>query len=214
LAWLLRGGRSGQVRLKLLLSMHLIAVRGAHDVTRSPASWARMLDLPDPDKNGARRVRDATSWLEENKLIRVERVGGTEPRVYLLSALGDGAAYVRPSSASRYLRVPVEFWSCGWIVTLSGTALAMWLVITDLPGGTESSAGVWTPPIVARRRYRLSEDTFTKGIAELESHGLVKVTKQPQGEDQWLYNRLRNSYRLNNERLGDAPGSPIRPITD
>ena len=45
---------AGEVRLKLLVSMHLIAAGDKHDVTRSPASWAQMLDLPKPETNGAR----------------------------------------------------------------------------------------------------------------------------------------------------------------
>ena len=58
-------------------------------------------------------------------------------------------------------------WQNGWIVTLSGTAMAMWMVLADMQGGREDK-DVWVQPDEARERYGLSEDTFTKGISELE----------------------------------------------
>jgi len=56
----------------------------------------------------------------------------------------------------------------------------MWLVLKELQGGREDRP-VWVPPAEARKRYRLSQDPFTKGIQELEAHQLVTVTKVPQG---------------------------------
>jgi hypothetical protein len=214
LARLLPGGRGGEVRLKLLLSMHLIAVAGDHDVTRAPASWARMLDLPGPAGNGARRVRDAIEWLADRQLIRVEpdRVRG--PRVYLLSPLGDGQPYTRPNPGEGYINMPVAFWQNGWIVTLSQAALAMWLVVADLEGRHPKASGVWVAPDEARARYRLSEDTFTKGIRELESHHLVEVAKRPLGGEDWYYDRLRNTYRLLRHRLDDLPYSAPSPVPE
>ncbi|MGA3220446.1 MAG: hypothetical protein ABSE77_15425 [Acidimicrobiales bacterium] len=172
-----------------------------------------MLDLPDPDARGARRVRDAGNWLKEHQLVRVEHVRGKEPKVYLLSALGNGALYSRPGLGERYVRMPVAFWQNGWIVVLSGAALAMWLVIAEMQGGRKPSE-VWATPLESRRRYRLSEDTFTKGTRELESHGLLSVTKQPQGAEQWLYNRLRNSYWLEYGRLEERTGGTSRTPLD
>ena len=206
LARLLRGGRGGEVRLKLLLSMHLLGVRHPHHVPGSPSSWAQTLGLDDPLGNGARRVRDATSWLAAQQFVRVEKTAGREPECVLLSPLGTGGEYERPSP--RYIRVPATVWQNGWIVTLSGTALAMWLVLAEMQGGREDQ-DVWVQPDEARERYGLSEDTFTTGISELERHGLVKVTKQPQGADEWYYNRLRNAYRLHGGRLNDLPHSPV-----
>lgn len=208
LARILRGGRGGEVRLKLLLSMHLLGTKSPHDVPGSPSSWALTLALPDAMKNGARRVRDAMCWLDEHRFIRIEQTRGKEPTCFLLHPLGDGRDYVRPTPAERYIRVPAAMWHNGWIVTLSGTALAMWLVLAEMQGGREDQ-DVWVPPAEARERYGLSEDTFTKGISELELHGLVTVTKRPQGDEEWLYNRLRNGYRLHGGRLNEAPYSPL-----
>ena len=208
LARILRGGRGGEVRLKLLLSMHLLGVRHPHHVPGSPSSWAQALGLEDPLVNGARRVRDAMTWLAKQQFIRVDKTPGKEPECVLLSPLGTGGDYERPSPAARYIRVPATMWQNGWIVTLSGTALAMWLILAEMQGGREDQ-DVWVQPDEARERYGLSEDTFTSGISEIERHGLVKVTKQPQGADDWHYNRLRNAYRLYGGRLNDTPHSPL-----
>ncbi len=208
LARILRGGRGGEVRLKLLLSMHVLGVRPPHNVPGLPSSWAQTLDLPEPLANGARRVRDAMAWLAEHEFIRVEKERGRPPECFLLSPLGTGDDYMRPTPTPRYIRVPVAMWQNGWIITLSGTALALWLVLADMQGGREDR-NVWVQPDQARERYGLSEDTFTKGISELERHGLVRVSKQPQGDDEWYYNRLRNAYLLYGGRLNDAPHSPV-----
>lgn len=199
-----RGGRGGEVRLKLLLSMHCIAVKKPYDVTRAPMSWAQMLDLPKDSTNGARRIRDAMDWLEAHRLIRVESTRGTVPKCFLLSPIGDGKEYSRPTPAQRYILVPTAFWQNGWIVALSGTALAMWLVLADLQGGREDH-DVWVTPAEARSRYRLSQDTFAKGITEVSDHDLVTVRRVPQGAEEWQHNRIRNSYRLHIDGLGQQP---------
>lgn len=54
---------------------------------------------------------------------------------------------------------------------------------------------MWVTPADARERYRLSEDTFTNGINELEGHWLVKVTKRPQGADVWLLESVCETLR-------------------
>jgi hypothetical protein len=205
LARILRGGQGGEVKLKVLLTMHLEGVREPNNVSGVPAYWALTLGLEDPHGNGARRVRDAIAWLAAQSFIRIDR-GGPQPECFLLSPLGDGGAYHRPNPAEGYIRVPTAMWHNGWIATLSGTALALWLILADLQGGREAQ-DVWVQPDEARERYRLSEDTFTKGISELERHHLVRVTKQPQGVDEAYYNRVRNAYRLYGGRLLDTPHS-------
>ncbi|MEQ7129087.1 hypothetical protein ABN034_31750 [Actinopolymorpha sp. B11F2] len=56
-----------------------------------------MLDVPEAETNGDRRVRDAMQWLEAHDLIRIEQARGKEPTCTLLSALGDGKDYFRPN---------------------------------------------------------------------------------------------------------------------
>jgi hypothetical protein len=197
---LMRGGQGGEVRLKLYLTMSLLAVRAPFDLPAIPArSWAEALDLPDPERNGARRVSDAIDWLAENKLIVAERRQGAPSPIRLLSQDGLGKPYVRPTPAGRYVRLGLGLWYHGWIVRLSGTALAILAVLLDLQGGRAQPQ--WISPTQARRRYDLSPDTWTKGLKELEGLGLVTVTRKAQG-DFFDYRRMRNAYWVNEHELG------------
>ncbi len=203
LARLLRGGQGGEIRLKLYLTMSLLAVNPPYDIAQPvPArSWAEMLSLPDPERNGARRVNDAIDWLADNRLIVSDRRQGTPGAVRLLNQDGSGEGYVRP--VGRYVLLPLGLWQDGWIVRLSGTGLALLIILLDMQGGRAGPA--WVSPSQARARYDLSADTWTKGVQELETVGLVAVVKKPQGEF-FDYRRMRNSYRVDTEMIqGTVP---------
>jgi len=61
LAQMLRGGHGGEVRLKLYLTVTLLATDRPFDITRQIANrtWAEMLALAEPETKGARRITDA-----------------------------------------------------------------------------------------------------------------------------------------------------------
>jgi hypothetical protein len=209
LTQMLRGGQGGEVRLKVYLSMSLLAVKPPYDIAPVPARvWAEALGLPDPERNGARRVNDAIDWLAANDFIRSERRRGTPGAVILLSQLGDGEAYVRPVARGRYVKVPLGMWEEGWIVRLSGTALGLLIVLLDMQSGRSNMQ--WISPSMARRRYGLSPDTWTKGVKELTSLELLTVSKKPQG-DFFDYRRLRNAYWVNEEAVAGFPDTRGRP---
>lgn len=196
---LMRGGQGGEVRLKLYLTMSLLAVRTPFDIPPVPArSWAEALGLDDPDRNGARRVSDAIDWLAENKLLIAEGRQGTRGAVRLLSQDGLGDPYVRPTPANRYVRLGLGLWHDGWIVRLSGTALALLIVLLDLQGGRAQSQ--WISPAQARRRYDLSPDTWTKGLKELTELELVTISRRIQG-DFFDHRRMRNAYWVEDHKL-------------
>ena len=175
----MRGGRGGEVRLKLYLTMSLLAVRAPFDIPSVPAgSWAEALGLDDPGRNGARRVSDAIDWLAQNKFMVAEQRQGTPGAVRLLSQNGLGGPYVRPTPAGRYVPLGLGLWYDGWIVRLSGTGLALLIVLLDLQGGRAQPQ--WVSP--ARRRYDLSPDTWTKGLKELKKLELVTVSRRIQGD--------------------------------
>jgi hypothetical protein len=199
LTLLMRGGQGGEVRLKLYLTMALLAVSPPYDIPPFPArSWAAALGLDDPDHNGARRVNDAIGWLAERHFLVSERRRGTPGRVRLLSQSGTGTPYTEATTSERHVRIPLGLWEHGWIVRLSGTALALLIVLLDLQSGRADAQ--WIAPAQARSRYDLSPDTWTKGIHELEALGLVSVHKRPQG-DIFDFRRLRNSYRVHGSQL-------------
>jgi hypothetical protein len=204
LAKLLRGGRGGDVRLKLYLSMNLLAVREPFDVRPLPARvWAEMLNLPNPETNGARRVNEALTSLEHQNLISLEdRRPGKPTRVYLLSHAGDGKQYSRPRRT--WVNLPVAFWKNGWIVALSGRAIALFLILSELQGGRDPAEGTWVRPDRARLHYALSEDTWTRGVKELKQAHIVSVIREKHGE-RWDWVRLRNRYQVHVARLDSPP---------
>jgi hypothetical protein len=199
LARMLRGGQGGEVRLKLYLTISLLAVSPPYDIEDAiPARvWAEMLDLTDPNRNGARRINDAFEWLDREKFLISRRRRGTPGSIQLLSQSGSGELYTRPAGPKRYVRLPLGIWQAGWIVRLSGAALAILIIILDLQGGRTQA---WVSPRVARERYDLSPDTWAKGVRELERCNIAVVSKRPQG-DVFDYRRLRNVYSVNEELI-------------
>jgi hypothetical protein len=203
LARFIRGGRGGEVRLKLYLTIMLIAVRPPHDIDNVPArAWAETLDLADPPGLGARRIADALHWLAENNFVTLNSRRGRPPVVRLLSVLGDGQPFDRGRKV--YVRVPIGLWRNFWINRLSGTGLALLLVLLDL----QSAIDRQTPPALPgamRRRYGLSSDSWTRGSRELQDLGLLEIAKQVHGRD-FDAKRVRNTYWIDVDRLGRPAG--------
>ena len=212
LARLLRGGRGGEVRLKLLLSLLWVAGGGddRHKTNAYPArAWASLLDLPDPETNGQRRIRDAIQWLEAADFVRTDRQPGRPMALQLLLEDGSARAYIDPAGAAKkkkaskeslkssdlFMSLPDSLWTDGWLVTLSGRALAMLLVLAEVTF-SDSEEWKWVSPARARQRYGLSEDTWSRGIAELRARGIIEIRKRPVGEDEFEFQRVRNTYKV------------------
>jgi hypothetical protein len=201
LARLVQGGRGGEVRLKLYLCITMMATAEPFDIRQppTPQSWARMLALP-PD-TGDRRVNAALRWLNDNGYVQVTRRPGNTPAIRLLSVWEPGAQFVRASSQGRYLGVPIEFWTNGWILQLSATGIALLFALLESQGGYKE------PRYLLRERrasYGLSHNTWTNARKELEAHRLLTVQRVPQGSF-FDYKRLRNTYRVDEARLLDKP---------
>jgi hypothetical protein len=200
LAQMLRGGQGGEVRLKLFLTMALLATDPPHKINPiSSRVWASALTLPDPESRGARRISDALRWLNDHKppFVSLDRIPGSPPTIQLLSASGSGKKWVRPTG--QYVTVPLGFWTNKWIIKLSGAGTALLIVLLDLQGGR-------TRPLSLsghdRRIRGLSDDTWTRATKELHGHGLLEVGKATQGTDlDWR--RARNTYWVPLEQLED-----------
>jgi hypothetical protein len=184
--------------------MLLLAGKTPYIETPVPARvWAAMLGLRDSDHSGARRVNDALAWLGEHQFVVSERQPGARRSIRLLSQLGDSGPYRQPYGSGRFITVPLGVWQNGWIVRLSGTALALLIILLDMGGGRATPP--WISPSQARKRYDLSADTWTKGVHELADYDLVRIIRQPIG-DAFDYRRIRNAYRVNERNLGAEPG--------
>jgi len=226
LARMLRGGRGGHVRLKAYLSMQWLAAAPPHDFSYPSRAWATLLDLNDPATAGARRISDAVGWLEANNFVTIETIPGHPNRITLLNEAGTGRRYTVPGSAyskaktrkaepevlqrHRYIQIPAQFWTSGWMATLSGTAIAMYLVLLCEQGGDSEGRELWLSPDLARKRYCLSDDTRSAGLNELRRAGLTTVFRRPIASDVFDVQRYRNVYVLKPDQLGEPAAVPLK----
>ncbi|MGK8506345.1 hypothetical protein [Nocardia asiatica] len=209
LAQLIRGGQGGEVRTKLYLTCALAASGGDFSYARNtPArSWAAALNLEDPDKHGARRVSDAFRWLHDHRFLRVSIGRGRVPDFTVVTAL-KGTAYSKPNSD--YVTVPLGLWSNHWISAFSAADIAVLLAILDAPGGNERYLTG-----AVKKRYHLSDDSWTRGTKKLTELGIITVERRVAGGPT-TQNRIRNIYTLLDPNLSRTPAWPIpnpkRPI--
>jgi len=191
---LFRGGQGGEVRLKLYLTLLLLATKSPYKIKRSvPARvWAEAIGLRDPDGSGKRRVADALNWLDEKGFIQLERHAGEPPYIQLLNA-ESGGIWKRPSWP--YVKLPLNFWSEYQIHDLSGRGIAVMLALLELTGGKERSR---TQSISNTRskEYGLSPETMLRGSNELELRGIIKTNFGVLGEKDLDWRRRRKLYTV------------------
>jgi hypothetical protein len=225
LARLLRGGRGGSVRLRLYLSYLWLGAAPPHELTYPARAWAELLDLDEPETGGARRVADAVRWLERNEFITVTNRAGAPNIIRLLSDAGTGQEYETPGSAfnrlrgrkpeaaqiHRYIQLPPELWTSGWMAVLSPAALAMLIILRVQVGAKDpNTEEVWISPDYAAKAFLLSEETRTRGIRELQHADLITVRRrQLVAADSFDFRRFRNVYRLNLPTLATPAAVPV-----
>lgn len=207
LARLLRGG--GEVRIKVLLTVLMMATTPPHTTRVSSKDLAAMLDLPDPDGAGSRRVNKAFNDLEGHHLVRRDRQPGHVPSTTVLDPGGSGDEWNDRQLPSGYITLPPALWRRGWMIALSGRALALLIILRENTGG-RSKNGAWVPG-TRHRQYGLSEDTWTVATKELREAGLLDVEEKVfsyQGEP-----RRRNVYSLHLDRLGQFDPGQLSAFT-
>lgn len=221
---LLRGGRGGEVKIQLLLSMIWVAAKAPYDVTFPSRVWAGLLGLEEPERGGAARVNAAIRRLVESDYVEKVQRPGMPSRVMLLEETGSGQSYTHPGShwdtnntpsvkvedRPRYLQVPKEFWTQGWISVLSGAATAMYLALIEQTRGKKYE-DIWFSPAVAAKRYGLTDVTRQKGLRQLELCGLISVERKAISRASFDVNRFRNTYSIDIAQLKaktprDVPG--------
>lgn len=219
LTLLLRGGRGGEVKVKLLLSMLFAATAPPYNVNFPARSWAGLLGLPDPESKGAARINAAIRKLDALGYVRVEKRPGQPSRIFLLEESGSKKEYTHPGEVwvtnkdadprtrrktPRYMQLPIEFWSEGWAAALGGPALAMLLILLNSARGKEPS-GLWFSQSVIEARYGLAEATRRKGLDQLTAFGLVSIDRTRIVRDELSTGRYRNTYTVHTERFKARP---------
>jgi hypothetical protein len=213
LAKMMRGGQGGESRLRVYLLIRMMATAAPHDVPITATDIAACLGFPDPPGVGARRVNSALKVLasREHNLVAIEAPPGRTRTMKILRPDGSGEEWNDGDLKAPYITLPIALWKKGWLLALSGRALAIFIVLRELTGGRKAN-GAWADGI-RKRQYGFSDDTWTRASEELRDRGLLTVdreTYQSQGEP-----RQRNVYQLHLDVLEDCrpfehPLDPMR----
>jgi len=213
LARMMRGGQGGESRLRVYLLVRMMATAAPHHLSITATDAAACLDFPDPPTVGARRVNAAFKALasDDLRLIAIKAPPGRTRTLEILNPDGSGLAWDDTKLRAPYITLPITLWRKGWLLALSGRAVAILIVLKELTAGRKSD-GAWVDGI-RKRQYGFSDDTWTRASKELKDRGLLTVerhTYQSQGEP-----RQRNLYQLNLDVLEkyapfEHPADPAR----
>jgi len=199
LAGLLRGGgRGGQLRVKLYLSLLWVCTAAPYEAAYPARAWAALLGLEDPDNKGARRIQEAIRDLDDRKMISVRDRGGLPSVLTLLDEGGLGQAYTPPSKSynalrtsraprealqrQQYFKIPSKIWTDGHLARLKGPGVAMLTVLYCEQRG-QTGNEVWFSPEIAKDRFHLAPTTRTAGLAELRGRNLITTRQAPVSHD-------------------------------
>lgn len=178
------GGRGGDVRLKLYLSLLWASPGGEHDTQFRAANWAQILGLPEYARKGKRRIYDAVGWLEEHHFVTVDRHTGRPSMVTVRHESGTGLSYTIPSNEVEvggdpvYRRLQHTWWTSGWIAGLSGRALMFWLVLMDETANGTRSGPCWLSESQTKDKYAISPHLRQRALRELEAHRLISTRRK------------------------------------
>lgn len=210
-------GRGAEVPLKLYLGLMWLSSKPPYDSQLPANAWARVLNLPDPDGNGARRIQNAAARLasDDLKLIKLESRPGQTSKIVLLREDGSGEPYSLPKGKfdrgkqrqDTYFNVSTMLWTSGHMQNMSAAALVMLLIVLEesrVPGPQ------WWSVDTFRKRFHINKDVRAKGTKELSDRQLVVVGRKKVGDwpgHQGLLNprKVRNTYQLTNEAIGQKP---------
>lgn len=207
----------GEASMKLYLTLLMLTRKPPHELFRLRPDhyWAELLgyeELNDADPipgKGTRRIKRAMAALEKTGPEGTSWISRTTQR-------GRGAqiSVVHPPAPTRapWITIPLELWSRGWINVMSARALFVYLclrlVLAGRPDDQGAQASSWD-----RERFAIKEDTWQRGINELEALKLVRSEIARVAVDRWSTDlRKRKVYYLDNAFLRDND-SPLTPVS-
>lgn len=176
------GGRGGRLRVAVELTLLWQLARSPHTTIRPARYWAELLQLDDPEKAGARAIRNTLLELERRGFVRTEDRGpGKVPEIILCDETLQGSDYKLPylqaieegrEGQTSYFRVPETFWSTGLCASLSGAGIAMYLIALSRAGWGDNPS-FWISPSRFGEEYGLGDSTRKKGLRELVDQGVL-----------------------------------------
>ncbi|MEU6564179.1 hypothetical protein [Nocardia nova] len=200
----------GEATLKLYLTLVLMTRKEPHTLygTHPDHYWAEMLgyeelDGADPRPGaGTKRIKRAMANLQkEGWLSRVREPG----QGYQI-----GVTHL-PDTGIPWITVPIELWSQGWINVISARALFVYLILRLLLAGRSDDASCHVS-VFERRKHAIKDDTWQRGLKELETLGLARSAISKGAKDRWDSELLtRKVMYLNNEYL-KSNASPLKPV--
>jgi hypothetical protein len=206
----------GEVPLKLYLTLLLLTRKPPHALFRSftDAYWANLFGFEERSEAnpypgaGTRRVKRALAALErdappDGPLIqrKIERGRGL-----VLTVIPPPGPLRAP-----YITLPLELWSRGWINVMSARALYVYVVLRLMFVSKDANESVHVS-VWERQRFAIGDDTWQRGVAELERLGLIRSATAVAPADTWSTDRRpRKVLYLNHEYL-QHNDSPIMPV--
>ena len=167
------------------------------------------------DVNGRRRIANARKSLGKLDLVKLKPTKGRTPVVHLLKEDGSGDEYRPPGAAGgggKYHSLPTEFWTRGWHLHLSGSAVVAMLVLQHMKK-TTSKTELWVNPTFRHRHFGFSEDTWYKGANELVDFGIARRMRKAISQPFEIESRRRRytyEFDINNLRTEVPIRDPAR----
>lgn len=202
----------GEVALKVYLTLVLLTRKPPHELYKVVPDhyWAELLgyeELNDADPiagAGTRRVRRAMKALEK---------GGPDGKGWIARTAERGRGFkiavvhLPEPNRAPWITIPLEFWSRGWINVLSARALYVYLCVRLVLAGKPDNEGAHVSAS-DRKKFAVKDDTWQRGMKELETFGLARSEITRVAEDRWATDlRERKVYYLNSDYLknNDSP---------
>lgn len=201
----------GEVSMKLYLTLVMLTRKPPHNLfnMRPYHYFAEMLgyeELDDANPQpgpGTRRIKRAMTQLSDADWI----VRTAQP--------GRGSAitvkHLPETRKPPWITLRLEVWSRGWINVMSARALFAYTCLRLVLAGKPDDQGAHITPW-HRERMAIKDDTWQRGIKELETLKLVRTDTDRVVTDRWSSDlRLRKVYYLNNTYLQetDSPAIPV-----
>jgi hypothetical protein len=205
----------GEVPMKLYLTLVMLTRTPPHELFRVVPDhyWAELLgyeELNEADPipgSGTRRIKRAMATLEKmggDGWIERTRVRGRGWKITVIHP-------AEPKQAP-WIGIPIELWSRGWINVMSARALFVYLCLELVLAGKDDDQGAhisaWD-----RERFAIKDDTWQRGVKELEALKLVQTDMKRVAVDRWSTDlRERKVYYLNKTYL-KGNESPLQPVS-